>query len=31
MSWDTLTQTGLMVSIIMISIMLYLIVRDSPS
>lgn len=31
MSWDTLTLTGLMVSIIMISIMLYLIVRDNPS
>jgi hypothetical protein len=31
MSWDTLTQTGLIASIIMISIMLYLIVRDSPS
>jgi hypothetical protein len=30
MSWDALTLTGLMVSIIMISMMFYLIIRDRP-
>ena len=30
MTWDTLTLAGLMASIIMISLMLFLILRDIP-
>jgi hypothetical protein len=31
MSWDALTQAGLTASIIMISMLFYLILRDRPS